>query len=144
MSSVNKAIVVGFAGDAPKVRTGAGGGKVAQLSIATTDTWRDKATGEKKQATEWHRVVIFNEALAGIAEQYVKKGARLYVEGQMKTRKWTDRAGVDRYTAEIVLGAFGGNLQLLDRREAAPAADSEAQYGAGGDAPPDFNDDIPF
>jgi single-strand DNA-binding protein len=142
MSGVNKAIIVGFLGGDPKIRTVPGGAKVAELSVATAETWRDKATGEKKQATEWHRVVIFNEGLVKVAEQYARKGARLYVCGQMKTRKWTDRAGVERFTTEIVLGAFGAELQLLDRREAAPAAASEEEYGGG--APADPNDEIPF
>jgi single-strand DNA-binding protein len=144
MSGVNKAIVIGFLGNDPKVRATPGGGKAAELSVATTESWRDKTTGERKQATEWHRVVIFNEGLVKVAEQYARKGARLYVEGQMKTRKWTDRAGVERYMTEIVLGAFGAQLQLLDRREAAPAADNEAQYGAGSEAPPAHHEDIPF
>jgi single-strand DNA-binding protein len=141
MSSVNKAIIVGFLGGDPKIRTAPDGAKVAELSVATAKTWRDKATGEKKQATEWHRVVVFNEGLVKVAEQYARKGARLYVCGEMKTRKWTDRAGVERFLTEIVLGAFGAELQLLDRREAAPAAASEEEYGS---AAAHFSDEIPF
>ena len=141
--SVNKAIVIGFVGRDPEIRATQAGAKVATFTIASSESWRDKATGERKQSTEWHRVVVFNEGLAKVIEQYVKKGARLYVEGQMKTRKWIDGHKVERFVTEIVLGPFGAQLQLLDKREGAPPpADSPEAYGAGGK--PEFNDEIPF
>src|SRR5260221_327601 len=112
--SVNKAIVIGFVGRDPDIRATQAGAKVATFTIASSESWRDKATGERKQATEWHRVVVFNEGLAKVVGDYVKKGARLYVEGQMKTRKWIDGAEVERFVTEIVLGPFGAQLQLLD------------------------------
>lgn len=143
MSGVNKAIVVGHLGADPKIRATQAGAKVAELSVATTQTWRDRTTNERKQATEWHRVVIFVEGLVGVVQQYAKKGARVYVEGQMKTRKWTDRAGVERYTTEIVLSGFGSQFHLLDRREGTPPAESADDYGAGNDAPPP-DEDIPY
>lgn len=139
MTGVNKAIVVGHLGNDPKVRD-TQRGKVAELSVATTHNWRDKA-GDRQQSTEWHRVVIFVEGLVNVVQQYARKGARVYVEGQMKTRKWTDRAGIDRYTTEIVLNGFGSQFHLLDRREGVKPAAGEDDYG--GDAPPP-DDDIPF
>jgi single-strand DNA-binding protein len=143
--SVNKAIVVGHLGNDPKIRTTQGGAKVAELSIATGKSWRDKQTGERRQSTEWHRVVVFVEGLVKVVEQYVKKGSKLYVEGEMRTRKWTDNAGVERYTTEIVIGQFGGQIVLLDRREGVQPAASEDDYGSqggGGTPPPD--DEVPF
>ena len=114
--SVNKVILVGNVGKDPEVRTTPSGGKVLTLSLATTDTWRDRATGERKERTEWHRVVIFNEALVKVAEDYVTKGMKLYVEGALQTRKWQDQSGADRYSTEVVLQNFGGTLTMLDGR----------------------------
>jgi single-strand DNA-binding protein len=162
--SVNKAIIIGHLGRDPEVRHTQAGKPVATFSVATSDTWRDKDTGERKEATEWHRVVIFNEPLAKVAEQYLKKGSKVYIEGQMKTRKWTDQAGVEKYTTEIVLQAFNSTLTLLDKREGVPAANDPSDYGtqssssggaregvaprgsAGRSPPPggDMDDDIPF
>jgi single-strand DNA-binding protein len=145
MSGVNKHIIVGRLGADPKIRATQSGAKVAEFSVATDETWRDKSTGERRQATEWHRVVIFAEGLVKVVEQYVKKGARVYVEGPSKTRKYTPRDGIERSVTEIVLSGFGSQLVLLERREGAPPPASEDDYGAGGGsdaAPPD--DDIPF
>jgi len=115
--SVNKVIIVGNLGRDPEVRSFQNGGKVVNLRIATSESWRDKASGERKERTEWHSVAIFNEGLAKIAEQYLKKGSKVYIEGQLETRKWQDQGGADRYTTEVVLRNYGGSLTLLDGRE---------------------------
>jgi single-strand DNA-binding protein len=114
--SVNKVILVGNLGRDPEVRSFNNGGKVCNLSIATSENWRDKATGERKEKTEWHRVAIFNERLAEVAEKYLKKGAKVYIEGQLETRKWTDQEGKERYSTEVVLRQFRGELTMLDGR----------------------------
>lgn len=114
--SVNKVILIGNLGRDPEVRSFQNGGKVVNLRIATSDTWRDKQTGERKERTEWHSVAIFNEALAKIAEQYLKKGSTVYIEGSLETRKWQDQSGQDKYTTEIVLRPYNGNLTLLGGR----------------------------
>ena len=141
--SVNKAIVIGHCGKDPEIRTTQSGTKVASLSIATSESWRDKSTGERKQDTQWHRVVCFNDGLVKVIEQYVKKGSALYIEGAMKTRSWRGQDNVERYVTEIVLGPFNAKLVLLDRREGAPQADGPDAYG-GAAAAPDINDEIPF
>lgn len=115
--SVNKVIIVGNLGRDPEVRTFPTGGKVVNLNIATSENWRDKTSGERKERTEWHRVAIFNEALGKIAEQYLKKGSTVYIEGQLETRKWQDQSGADRFTTEIVLRQFRGELTLLGGRD---------------------------
>jgi single-strand DNA-binding protein len=147
MAGVNKVILIGHLGRDPDVRRTQDGRPIASLSVATSESWRDKATGERKEKTEWHRVVIFNEKLAELAEQYLKKGAKVYFEGKLRTRKWTDQGGVDKYTTEVVLENFDGSLQMLDgRREGGPPAADENSYGerrdsgtgaagAGGDRP---------
>ena len=131
--SVNKAILVGNLGADPEVRNLPSGGKVVNLSIATSESWKDKNTGEKRERTEWHRVVIFNEGLAGIAEQYLRKGSKVYLEGQIQTRKWQDQSGADKYSTEIVLQGFNASMQLLDRQEGGgnrpPPANSPDDYG---------------
>ena len=114
--SVNKVILVGNLGSDPEIRRMNSGDQVATLSIATPETWKDKNTGERKDRTEWHKVVIFNENLVKVAEQYLKKGAKVYIEGQLQTRKWQDQSGIDRYTTEVVLQNFRGQLQMLDSR----------------------------
>ncbi len=126
--SVNKVIIVGNLGRDPEVRTFQNGGKVVNLNIATSETWRDKASGERKERTEWHRVSILNENLAKIAEQYLKKGSKVYIEGQLETRKWQDQAGVEKFTTEVVLRPFRGELTLLDGREGGSGGGS----GGGG------------
>lgn len=112
--SVNKCILVGNVGKDPEIRRTSDGRPIANLSIATSETWRDKNSGERKEKTEWHRVVIFNEGLCKIVEQYVRKGAKLYVEGQLQTRKWTDKDGADKYSTEVVLNGFHANITMLD------------------------------
>lgn len=128
--SVNKVILVGNLGRDPEARTFQNGGKVVNLRIATSETWRDRASGERKERTEWHSVAIFNENLARIAEQYLRKGSKVYLEGQLETRKWQDQSGQERYTTEIVLRQFRGELTLLDGR-------GEGGGGGGGDYEPD-------
>jgi single-strand DNA-binding protein len=128
--SVNKVILVGNLGRDPEVRRLGSGEPVVNLRIATSETWRDKASGERKERTEWHSVVIFNENLAKIAEQYLKKGSKIYIEGQLQTRKWQDQQGVEKYTTEIVLQRFRGELTILDSR----GQGGSEEYGEGGGA----------
>lgn len=156
MSSVNRAIVVGNLGKDPEVNTSQGGNKIVSFSLATSDRWTDKSSGEKKERTEWHRVVIFgageNDGLAGVAEKFLKKGSKVYVSGKMQTRKWTDQGGVERYTTEIVLSGFGAELVLLDKQGngGPPPAGSPDDYGTSRDSKvgerqaATNDDDIPF
>jgi single-strand DNA-binding protein len=140
MSSVNKAIIIGNLGSDPEVRTMQSGDEVVQLSIATSEKWTDKSTGERKSRTEWHRVVIFNKGLVQIAKQYLRKGSKVYIEGQIETRKWTDQSGTDKYTTEIVLRPYKGELTLIDSKE-----QSEPKQAASAPGDDDFIDDsIPF
>ena len=127
--SVNKVILVGNLGADPEIRRLNSGDPVVNIRVATSESWRDKASGERKEKTEWHNVVIFNDNLAKVAEQYLKKGMKVYVEGQLQTRKWQDQTGQDRYTTEIVLQKFRGELQMLDAR--GQGGDS-SDYGGGG------------
>lgn len=158
--SVNKVILIGNLGFDPEIRRTQSGDPVASLRIATSETWRDKDTGEKKERTEWHSVVIFNENLAKFAEQYLKKGHKVYIEGQLQTRKWQDQSGNDRYTTEVVLQKFRGELQSLEKLPSnrSPASDDPDAYGtvstrqqsyaeaSGGSVghPQDMGDEIPF
>jgi single-strand DNA-binding protein len=163
--SVNKVILVGNLGKDPEVRRMGSGEPVVNLSVATSESWRDKATGERKEKTEWHRVVIFNENLARVAEQYLKKGSKVYVEGQLQTRKWTDQSGQEKYSTEVVIQRFRGDLTLLDGRggngdydeqpgqvsrggdfgRSSPMERRPATAGAGGGGRrDDLDDDIPF
>src|SRR3954469_18452919 len=112
--SVNKVILVGNLGADPEVRTLPSGNKVVNLSLATSENWKDKTSGERREKTEWHRIVIFSEGLAKVAEQYLRKGAKVYIEGQLQTRKWTDQSGVEKYSTEVVLQGFNSNLTMLD------------------------------
>src|SRR3712207_1680245 len=114
--SVNKVILVGNLGKDPEIRRMGSGEPVVNLSVATSESWRDKTSGERKEKTEWHRVVIFNENIARVAEQYLKKGSKVYLEGQLQTRKWTDQSGQEKYTTEVVLQRFRGELTILDSR----------------------------
>ncbi|MDE1938751.1 MAG: single-stranded DNA-binding protein [Alphaproteobacteria bacterium] len=145
--SVNKVILVGNLGRDPEVRRMTSGDPVVNLSVATSETWRDKASGERKERTEWHRVVIFNENLAKVAEQYLRKGSKVYLEGQLATRKWTDKDGAEKYSTEVVLNRFRGELVMLDGKgEGGGGARVSA---GGGDAPASFergemDDEIPF
>lgn len=146
--SVNKVILVGNLGADPEVRNLPSGGKVVNLSIATSESWKDKNTGEKREKTEWHRVVIFNEGLAGIAEKYLHKGSKVYLEGQLQTRKWQDQSGADKYSTEVVLQGFGGSLTLLDGKSDGGSGDSgggrSERPGANRPAAGSIDDDVPF
>jgi single-strand DNA-binding protein len=159
--SVNKVILVGNLGRDPEVRTFQNGGKVCNLRIATSENWKDRATGERKEKTEWHSVAIFNENLARIAEQYLKKGSKVYLEGQLETRKWQDQSGQDRYSTEVVLRTVGASMVLLDGRDGGGGGggyaddrggyDDRGSFGGGpssggaGRAPAgDIDDEIPF
>jgi single-strand DNA-binding protein len=128
--SVNKVILIGNLGADPEIRRLNSGDPVVGPRIATTETWRDKNSGERKDRTEWHNVVIFNDNLAKVAEQYLKKGAKVYIEGQLQTRKWQDQSGQDRYTTEVVLQKFRGELQMLDTR--GQSGDAQVGYSGGG------------
>ncbi|WP_377848336.1 single-stranded DNA-binding protein [Bosea sp. UC22_33] len=130
--SVNKVILVGNLGRDPEVRRLGSGEPVVNLRIATSETWRDKQSGERKERTEWHSVVIFNENLAKVAEQYLKKGSKIYIEGQLQTRKWQDQSGVEKYTTEIVLQRFRGELTILDSRQGGGDEYSEGGGSSGG------------
>ena len=159
--SVNKVILVGNLGADPEIRRLQDGRPVANLRVATSESWRDKATGERKEKTEWHRVVIFNEGLAKIAEQYLKKGSKVYIEGQLQTRKWTDQQGVEKYSTEVVLQGFNSALTMLDRAGGGSGGsdfggDTGSDFGssgparqrqpamAGGGKRGDLDDEIPF
>ena len=156
--SVNKVILVGNLGADPEIRRTQDGRPIANLSIATSETWRDKNTGERKEKTEWHRVVIFNEGLCKVAEQYLKKGSKVYVEGALQTRKWQDKDGKDKYSTEVVLQGFNSTLTMLDGRSGGggsfgaesgggdfgSSAPSQRRPVAAGGGRDDMNDDIPF
>jgi len=132
--SVNKVILVGNLGRDPEVRRMTSGEPIVNLSVATSESWRDKTSGERKERTEWHRVVIFNENLAKVAEQYLRKGSKVYLEGQLATRKWTDKDGVEKYSTEVVLQGFNSTLTMLDGRSGGGGGDEMAEAGAGGGA----------
>ena len=156
--SVNKVILIGNLGADPEIRRTQDGRPVANLRLATSDSWKDKTTGERKEKTEWHRVVIFNENLCRIAEQYLKKGSKVYIEGALQTRKWQDQSGQDRYSTEVVLQGFRGELTLLDRAGTSPSdagSDANGDFGsagptrkpvaaAAGSSRGDMDDEIPF
>jgi single-strand DNA-binding protein len=132
--SVNKVILIGNLGADPEIRHTQDGRPIANLRVATSDTWRDKSSGERRERTEWHRVVIFNENLAKIAEQYLKKGAKVYLEGQLQTRKWEDQSGQERYTTEVVLQGFNAQLTMLDGKQRdSSTGEGEQRSGGGGD-----------
>lgn len=139
--SVNKVIIIGNLGRDPEVRTFPNGGKVVNLRIATSETWKDRDSGDRKERTEWHSVAIFNEPIAKIAEQYLRKGSTVYVEGQLETRKWQDQSGADRYSTEIVLRPFRGELTFLGGGERRDEPQRDERAPAGGT---DLGDDIPF
>ncbi|HEX4172714.1 MAG TPA: single-stranded DNA-binding protein [Acetobacteraceae bacterium] len=161
--SVNKAILVGNLGKDPEIRTTQDGQKIVNMTLATSETWNDRQTGERKERTEWHRVVIFNDRIGDVAEKYLHKGSKVYVEGSLQTRKWTDQSGQERYTTEVVISRFKGELTMLDTRggseggtgegggyrDRGPAQRAPAAAGRGGpswDAPKggDLDDEIPF
>ena len=142
--SVNKVILVGNLGNKPEIRTMQNGSKIANLSIATSETWKDRSTGERKEKTEWHNVVIFNEALAGVVERYVKQGSKLYIEGQHQTRKWSDKEGVERYSSECVLQGFNGTLILPDKIDNPQRQEPSQQQEQQPSNEKEFDDAIPF
>jgi single-strand DNA-binding protein len=153
--SVNKVILIGNLGADPEIRHMQDGRPIVNLRVATSDSWRDKATGERREKTEWHRVVIFNEGLARIAEQYLRKGSKVYLEGSLQTRKWEDQSGQERYTTEVVLQGFNSSLTMLDSRqqrdgmgEGSSGGDfgraSPLGSGGGGSFDKDLDDEIPF
>jgi single-strand DNA-binding protein len=155
--SLNKVSLLGNVGKDPEIRNTQSGDKIGNLTLATSESWTDKASGEKKERTEWHRVVCFNDGLNGVIEKYVKKGSKIYVEGALQTRKWTDKDGIERYSTEVVLSRFNGTLILCgDRasggssepaRQAAPAAQRPAagpSWDQGGSTGANLDDEIPF
>ena len=155
--SVNKVILIGNLGADPEVRHTQDGRPIVNLRMATSDSWRDKATGERKERTEWHRVVIFSEPLCRVAEQYLKKGSKVYIEGQLQTRKWQDQSGQDRYSTEVVLQGFNSQLTMLDGRQGGgetrePAGASSGDFGrssalgggSGRSFDKELDDEIPF
>lgn len=159
--SVNKVILVGNVGQDPEVRQFQNGGQVCNFSLATSENWKDKNTGERREKTEWHRISVFSEGLIRVVQSYVKKGSKLYIEGQLETRKWQDRDGNDKYTTEVVLRGFGGTLTMLDSRNGGGGGYAQQDqmgggYGGGGgggprpmEGPPqdfsqDLDDEIPF
>ena len=133
--SINKVMLLGNLGKDPEVRYAADGTKIVSMTLATNESWRDKQTGERRDKTEWHRVVIFNDKISDIAEKYLKKGSKIFIEGQLQTRKWTDNAGAEKYTTEIVLGRFKGELTLLDAKGSGgddfAGSGSDAGFGGG-------------
>lgn len=150
MSSVNKVILIGNLGADPEAKSFQNGGELVNLRIATSERWKDRTTGEQKEKTEWHSIVIVNEGLCKIAKQYLRKGSKIYVEGQLRTRKWQDRDDLDRYSTEVVLGPFNSVLTLLDKRESDPGRSDYSGYadgrGGGSTGAPadDLDDDVPF
>ena len=153
---INKATILGHLGRDPEIRSFSNGNRVANLSVATSERWKDRTTGERKEKTEWHRVVIFSEGLVNIAKNYLRKGAKVYVEGQLQTRKWTDQAGVEKYSTEVVLQGFNATLTMLDSKGGGEGASGGSYGGSDYQAPaankqrqpemaaPDLDDEIPF
>ncbi|MGB4057810.1 MAG: single-stranded DNA-binding protein [Alphaproteobacteria bacterium] len=156
--SVNKVILVGNLGKDPEVRAMQSGDRVCNLSVATSESWKDKSSGERKEKTEWHRVVVFNQNIVTVCENYLKKGAKVYIEGQLETRKWTDKDGAEKYSTEVVIKPFRGELTMLDSKGGGsgfkdsgandyapgPSSSAPAKAAAGGGNANDFEDDIPF
>ncbi len=130
--SVNKVILVGNLGKDPEVRNAQNGSKIVSFSIATSESWNDKASGERKEKTEWHRVVVFNERLGDVAERFLKKGRKVYIEGSLQTRKWTDQSGQEKYTTEVVIDRFRGDLTLIDSNRGGDESGGDGGYGGGG------------
>lgn len=145
--SVNKVILVGNLGQDPEVKSFQNGGRICNLRIATSESWKDKQTGEKKERTEWHSVVLNSDGLVGVAERFLKKGSKVYIEGQLRTRKWTDQSGADRYSTEVSVGGNGGVLTMLDGAQANVGGQQQRQpatAGGGGwvGQAPDYDDDM--
>lgn len=147
--SVNKVILIGNLGADPEVRQFQNGGQVCNLRIATSDTWKDKNTGERKERTEWHQVAVFSEGLVRVCQQYLKKGSKIYMEGKLQTRRWSDQQGNDRYSTEVVLQGFDGTLVMLDGPSGGSGQNQRGDYQSNQDTGPqdfnqDFEDEIPF
>ena len=156
--SVNKVILIGNLGKDPEIRTFQNGGKVCNFSIATSENWKDRNTGERQERTQWHNIAIFSEPISNVAEQYLKKGSKVYIEGQLETRKWQDQSGNDRYSTEVVIRPYGGSLTMLDSRSDAYGMNSNQDFAQNqSDKPPsipneptdnegigDLDDEIPF
>ena len=142
--SINKVALLGNLGRDPEVRSSQDGGKIVSFSLATTESWKDKVTGERKDRTEWHRVVVFNPNLAEICEKYLRKGSKVYLEGQLQTRKWQDKDGMERFTTEVIIPRFKGELALLDSRSGGDDVADIPSDMASGQAPAGIDDDIPF
>jgi single-strand DNA-binding protein len=142
--SINKVIIVGNLGRDPEIRQTQDGMKIANFSVATSESWKDKTSGERRDKTEWHRVVIMNDRLSDIVEKYVKKGSKVYVEGQLQTRKWTDQSGMERYTTEILLSRFKGELHLLDSRGSEMNEQPQDAYSDMPSLSDNIDDDVPF
>ena len=144
MSSINKVILIGNVGKDPDIRSTQSGSKIANLSLATSESWKDKQTGERQERTEWHRVVVFGEGLVRVIENYVKKGSKLYVEGQLQTRKWQDQSGNDRYSTEVVLQGYGGTITLLDSKRDGDSGQDHGGHAAGFGSASALDDEIPL
>lgn len=147
MASLNKVTLIGNLGRDPEIKTFANGGRIASLRIATSESWKDKSTGEKKEKTEWHSVTITNEGIVKVAENYLKKGSTVYIEGQLETRKWQDQSGADRYSTEIVLRPYAGELKMLGGKPGGGSSQQDngtARYDDGGGGKPGPEDEIPF
>lgn len=162
MSSLNRVMIIGNVGADPEIKSFQNGGKVANFRIATSETWKDKSTGERKERTEWHSIAVFNEGLVGVIERYVKKGSKVYVEGQLQTRKWQDQSGADRYSTEVVLKPYNGTLVLLGDARGGQSGGQSSGWDQGGNSSAgasgngqgsggapvggydDLDDDIPF
>jgi single-strand DNA-binding protein len=147
--SLNRVILIGSVGKDPEVRTTQDGTKIVNLVLATSETWKDRSSGERKERVEWTRVVVFNDRLAGLAEQYVKKGSMLAIEGSLQTKKWTDKEGRDNYSTEVVIGRFNGSLTMLDKPGGGGGSGSQQRSGGGAPrqqeaSPRELEDDIPF
>lgn len=152
--SVNKVILVGNLGRDPEIRTTQDGKEIANLTLATSESWKDRNTGERREKTEWHRVVVFNDGLIGVIKNYLHKGSKVYVEGSLQTRKWTDQSGVEKYSTEVVLQGFGSALTMLDNRNAGGGASQHSDSGYTQQSQPvaqkqqrvaaDLDDEIPF
>ena len=150
MSSVNKVILIGNLGKDPEIKSFSNGGRIANFSIATSESWKDKATGERKERTEWHNITVQGDGLVGVVERFLKKGSKIYIEGKLQTRKWQDRDGNDRYTTEIVVG-MGGNLTMLDgaKGDQSGGKNTASEYGYSNQQSAakvfdDLDDDVPF
>ncbi len=147
MASLNKVQLIGNLGADPEVKSFQNGGRICNLRIATSETWKDKATGEKKEKTEWHAVTVANDGLVGVCERFLKKGSKVYIEGQLQTRKWQDQEGKDRYSTEVVLRGFGGTLTMLDGPSGGSQSSGKPAGGGSGGSfgdEMDLDDDIPF